>query len=63
MLEVVERESGVKAGRTSPDKKFTLEVVPCLGLCDQAPAMMINDKIYGNLTEAAVKQIFSKLKK
>jgi len=63
MLAVVERESGVKAGETSPDKKFTLEVVPCLGLCDKAPAMMINDKIYGNLTEGAVKQIFSKLKK
>lgn len=63
MLKVIERESGIKGGETSPDKKFTLEVVPCLGLCDRAPAMMINDKIYGNLTEKAVKEIFSKLKK
>ena len=56
MLEVIERELGIKAGETSPDKNFTLEVVPCLGLCDKAPAMMINDKIYENLTEESAKK-------
>jgi NADH-quinone oxidoreductase E subunit len=62
MLGVVEKELGVKSGETSPDKKFTLEVVPCLGLCDKAPAMMINDKIYGNLTKETAKQIIAELR-
>ena len=62
MLTVIEGELGIKAGETSPDKKFTLEVVPCLGLCDKAPAMMINQEIYGNLTEDMVKEIIGKLK-
>ena len=62
MLKVVEKELGIKAGETSSDKKFTLEVVPCLGLCDKAPAMMINDKIYENLTEETVEKIITELK-
>jgi len=62
MLTVIGGELGIKAGETSPDKKFTLEVVPCLGLCDKAPAMMINDKIYENLTEETAKKIVATLK-
>ena len=62
MLEVIERELGIKAGGTSSDKKFTLETVACLGLCDKAPAMMINDKIYENLTEETAKKIIVELK-
>ena len=62
MLKVIEGELGIKAGETSPDKKFTLEAVPCLGLCDKAPAMMVNDKIYETLTEAAAKKIIAELR-
>ena len=62
MLEVIERELGIKAKGTSSDKKFTLETVACLGLCDKAPAMMINDKIYENLTEETAKKIIVELK-
>jgi len=62
MVGVIERELRIKSGGTSPDKKFTLEVVPCLGLCDKAPAMMINDKIYENLTEETAKKIIAELR-
>ncbi len=62
MLEVIERELDIKAGETSPDKKFTLETVACLGLCDKAPAMMINNKIYENLPEETAKKIITELK-
>ncbi len=61
VLGVIEKELGIEAGETSADRQFTLEVVPCLGLCDKAPAMMINDKIYGNLTEQSVKKIIAEL--
>ena len=62
ILKVIEGELGIKAGGTSPDKKFTLEVVPCLGLCDIAPAMMINDKNYGDLNKEAPQKILAGLK-
>lgn len=61
VLGVIEKEIGIEAGETSADRKFTLEVVPCLGLCDKAPAMMVNDRIYGNLTKQSVKKIIAEL--
>ena len=57
ILETLKEELGIKEYETTFDKRFTLEPVSCLGLCDQAPAMMINDKIYGNLTKRKVKEI------
>ncbi len=40
-----EQELGITLGRTTPDGKFTLERTACIGMCDQAPAAMINDTI------------------
>ncbi len=57
ILETLKEELGIKEYETTPDKRFTLEPVSCLGLCDQAPAMMINDAIYGALTRRKVKKI------
>jgi NADH-quinone oxidoreductase subunit E len=44
------RHLGVKFGETTRDGIFTLEMSSCLGVCGVAPAMMINDEVYGNLT-------------
>lgn len=41
---------GIKIGETTPDNRFTVEVCPCLGICDISPVVMINDVIYGDLT-------------
>lgn len=53
---------GITWGETSADGKFTLLPVPCLGMCDQAPAMMIDREVYGDLTPAKLDQILEKLK-
>ncbi len=37
-------------GETTEDKKFTLEVVECLGYCGEGPVMMVNDEVYTHLT-------------
>jgi NADH-quinone oxidoreductase subunit E len=50
---------GVAPGQTTADGKFSLEMVNCIGACDQAPAMMINDTLYGNLTPAKIAEILS----
>lgn len=62
ILDILEKELGIKAGEKSSDDKFSLEVVGCLGLCDQAPALMVNEKIYGNLTEEKIKELIKNLK-
>ena len=53
----IRRQIGVGPGQTTPDGKFTFELVNCIGACDQAPAMMINDTVYGNLTPARIAEI------
>jgi formate dehydrogenase subunit gamma len=42
----------VAMGETTPDKKFTLEAVYCLGLCACSPAMVIDGKLHGRVTPA-----------
>jgi len=54
LVERIKGEIGVGPGQTTPDGKFTLELVGCIGACDQAPAMLINDKLYGNLTADSI---------
>jgi NADH-quinone oxidoreductase subunit E len=48
---------GIQFGQTTGDGRFTLLPVPCLGACDQAPAMMVNDKLYGNLDPVKIDEI------
>lgn len=57
VISCVTREIGVGPGKTTPDGKFTFELVNCIGACDHAPAMMINDKLYGNLTPDRIAEI------
>ena len=57
VLEAVSDALGVAAGETTPDLKFTLEKVACLGACGLSPAMMIDDKTYGRLTTKRVVEI------
>lgn len=53
----LEEELGVSPGQTTADGLFTLEYTSCLGVCGVAPAMMIDETVYGNLTVAKVKDI------
>jgi NADH-quinone oxidoreductase subunit E len=47
-------------GETTSDGRFTLLPVTCLGDCDHAPALMINDELYNNLTPDTLDEIISK---
>jgi NADH-quinone oxidoreductase subunit E len=48
---------GIQFGETTGDELFTLEMSSCLGVCGVAPAMMINDEVYGNLTPHRIHEI------
>jgi NADH-quinone oxidoreductase subunit E len=47
----------ISLGQTTPDGRFTLLPVGCLGLCEQAPAMIIDEQIYGNLAPEKIDAI------
>jgi len=57
VLESVEEFLGIKVGETTEDNKFTLAYSPCIGVCDVSPAMLINGKVYGNLTPESVRDV------
>lgn len=57
IIESVEDEIGIKPGGTTVDGKFSLTLTNCIGACDKAPAMMINDDIYTDLTPGKISQI------
>lgn len=44
----------IKVGETTPDKMFTLVETNCIGWCHKAPALLINDMPYTDLTPATV---------
>jgi NADH-quinone oxidoreductase subunit E len=57
-IETLEHAIGLEAGATSPDYKYTMEIVYCLGSCGLAPVAVIDDKVHGRLTpDALVAQV------
>lgn len=58
----IERELGLIFGHTSQDRRYTLEYCNCIGMCDQGPAMLVNEKVYTQLTPTKVIDILEKLK-
>lgn len=62
LIEHLEQLLRVDVGETTEDGVFTLEITSCLGVCGVAPAMMINDDVYGNLTPERVNNIIEKMR-
>lgn len=61
ILSALEKRLGIRIGETSPDGIFTLETTSCLGACGVAPVIMIDNEMYGNLTEEKVANIINKM--
>jgi len=63
ILRVLKKELGLEEGETSPDYRFTLETVACLGACFLAPTMMVNRTYYGRLSPPKVNSILAQYRK
>jgi NADH-quinone oxidoreductase E subunit len=62
VAKAIERELGIKFGETTTDNKFTLEYVNCLGMCDQGPALLINERVFPKVTPEKAVQLLSEVK-
>ena len=61
LFQSLSQRLNVTAGHTTSDGQVTLEFAECLGACEQAPCILINDVCFGDLTEeTALKAIESK---
>ncbi len=60
MAEVIlgnlQEELGIGPGETTADGRFSLEVTNCIGACEQAPAILVDEQVYGNLTSEKISE-------
>jgi len=57
VVEELERQLGIKAGRTTEDKEFTLETVNCLGACALGPIVVIDGRYFSQVRKSRISQL------
>ena len=57
VLEELKKELQINVGDTTPDGKFSLSCLRCVGACGLAPVVMVGDKTYGRVAPEDVKKI------
>jgi len=63
LVDALRRKLGISVGETTPDGRFTLLEVECLGSCGTAPVMQVDDMYYDHLTEERLDHILAELSK
>lgn len=64
IAERIQRDLGLSAdGETTPDGKFTLEIVRCVGACSIAPVVLVNNKAYAEMTPDSTSKLVRKAQK
>ena len=62
ILEKVKEKLGIDIRKTTQDGLFTLQDIRCVGTCGLAPVLMIDDKVYGHVTEDKLDEILDSYK-
>jgi NADH-quinone oxidoreductase subunit E len=57
IMEQLERELKIKEGETTPDKKYSVESVRCLGCCGLAPVLTVGKNLHGKIPASKVSKI------
>ncbi len=60
LYEAIQQHLNIKFGQTTTDKLFTLLPNPCLGCCDHAPALMIDEDLYRDVKEEELEGILKR---
>ena len=63
VLDYLTKALNIGVGQTTDDGVFTLELTSCLGICGVAPALMINDEMFGKLTPEKIDTILAERRK
>ncbi len=62
ILTAVEHKLGIHEGESTPDLKYTLETIACIGCCALAPTMMVGKETHGRMSPQKVTEIFGEKK-
>jgi NADH-quinone oxidoreductase E subunit len=60
LMDFLKNRYGLEPGGTTSDGRFSLVIMECIGACGTAPAMLVNDDFYENLTERYIDEILEK---
>jgi NADH-quinone oxidoreductase subunit E len=63
LLDYLSQKLGIKPGETTPDGRITLEFGECLGVCDAAPVVLVNEERYGNVTKEKIDELVREMKR
>ena len=63
VLEEIKRRLKIDAGETTPDLKFSLETLNCVGACALGPVVIINGEYYGKMNSSKVRSVLKKYMK
>jgi NADH-quinone oxidoreductase subunit E len=62
LMDYLKQKLEIKLGETTRDERFTLLTIPCLGTCDHAPALMIDNELHRDLTTQKLDKILEQYK-
>lgn len=57
IIDWINAELAIDPGETTADGRFSFELINCIGACDLAPAMLIDDQVFGQLTREKISEI------
>ena len=57
IIKAIEETLSISPGETTGDGRFSFELTNCIGACDQAPAMLVDDAVHGHLTPEKISEI------
>ncbi len=63
ILEQLEKKLNIKAGETTEDMKFTIEIVNCVGACAMAPVVIVNKDYHGSVKISSANKLLKGGKK
>lgn len=62
VLDEIKRQLGINVGEVTPDGKFSLTCLRCVGACGLAPVIEVGEKVYGRMTPDRVKEVLAEYK-
>jgi NADH-quinone oxidoreductase subunit E len=62
IIDKLSRDLGIQVGETTKDKRFTLELVRCVGCCSLGPVMVVDGNVFGRLTQEKVPGLLREFK-
>jgi NADH:ubiquinone oxidoreductase subunit E len=60
LLDRLTRKLGIRPGMTTPDGKYRLETVACLGCCSRSPVVVVDDAVYGDISPSEADDLISR---